>query len=69
MEQLLRELRAYLKLKYSPETIKQVGLEEDEDVARLLKDNRELDYFNPELIIDEYIEDQQIRAIFDVPEL
>lgn len=69
MEQLLKEMRVYLKLKYSQEIIKQVGLEEDEDVERLLKENRHLENFKPENIIDDYIREQTIANILEAEEI
>lgn len=68
MEQLVRELKLYLHTKYSKDVIKQVGLEEDEDIARLMIDNRERPNFKPELIIDEYIQEQIIAGIMEMEE-
>lgn len=65
MELLLKEMRVYLNLKYSKEIIKQVGLEEDEDVERLLIDNKHLTNFTPELIIDLYVKEQTIANILE----
>lgn len=68
MEQLVKRLRLYLYTKYSKEIIKQVGLEEYEDVARLMIDTRDSDD-KPENIIDEYIEEQILANILETEEI
>lgn len=68
MEQLVREIRAYLKKKYTAETIKQVGLEDYDDIARLMIDNRERRNFVPEHIVDEYIQEQLIMSLLEKEE-
>lgn len=65
---LVNDVRKYMEKRYSKEEIEKRGLVEDEDIMRLLKDNRHLTNFKETQIIDFYMEHQRIAEVFDFDE-
>lgn len=68
MEQLIQEVREWLTKKYSQNVIDYVGLSEDEDIVRILKDHLHLENYNYKNFISDYIEEQMNYLIMSYVE-
>ncbi len=68
MEQLIQEVREWLTKKYSQNVIDYVGLSEDEDIIRILKDHLHLENYNYKNFISDYVNEQMNYLIMSYVE-